>query len=273
MASQVSELEQVATDTNDRMQDQRDQLGQMATAMEEMVSTVQAVARSATEAADAANDANKEAEGGHQIVDETVNRIKGLAEQMDTTTGTIQQLGQDSENIGTVLDVIRGIAEQTNLLALNAAIEAARAGEQGRGFAVVADEVRSLASRTQQSTQEIQEMIEHLQGGAKQAVAAMEENRISTSQSVEQAGKLSEFLGRIEQSVMTTNDMITQITSAAEEQSMVAEEINLNVVKIGNAAELGVQGAQRTSSVGEELTGQSKHLKRLVDRFKVNTQA
>ncbi len=273
VASQVSELEQVATDTNDRMQNQRDQLGQMATAMDEMVSTVQAVAKSATEAADAANDANKEAKGGHEIVDDTVNRIQVLAEKMDVTTGAIQQLGQDTENIGAVLDVIRGIAEQTNLLALNAAIEAARAGEQGRGFAVVADEVRSLASRTQQSTQEIQEMIENLQEGARRAVAAMEENRNSTSQSVDQAGKLGEYLGRIVGSVVTTNDMITQIASAAEEQSLVAEEININVVKIGDAAELSVQGAQRTSSVGEELTGQSEHLKRLVDRFKVNATA
>jgi len=273
VASQVSELEQVATDTNDSMLNQRDQLGQMATAMEEMVSTVHAVANSATEAAGAASDANKEAEGGHVIVDDTVNRIQVLAEKMDVTTGTIQQLGRDTENIGAVLDVIRGIAEQTNLLALNAAIEAARAGEQGRGFAVVADEVRSLASRTQQSTQEIQEMIENLQDGARRAVAAMEENRNSTSQSVDQAGKLGEFLGRIVNSVMTTNDMITQIASAAEEQSLVAEEINTNVVKIGDAAELSVKGAQRTSSVGEELTGQSEHLKRLVGRFKVNATA
>jgi methyl-accepting chemotaxis protein len=273
VTKQVSELEQVATDTNDRMQDQRDQLGQMATAMEEMVATVQAVAKSATEAAGAADYANKEAESGHQVVDETINRINGLAEQMDNTTVTIQQLGQDTDNIGAVLDVIRGIAEQTNLLALNAAIEAARAGEQGRGFAVVADEVRSLASRTQQSTQEIQDMIENLQDGARRAVTAMEENRNNTGKSVDQAGKLNEFLNRIIHSVMSTNDMITQIASAAEEQSMVAEEINQNVVKIGDAAELSVQGAQRTSVVGEELTSQSEHLKRLVSRFKVDTQA
>jgi|GEM_PF-2644809 len=271
ITSQVSELDQVAHDTNDLMQDQRDQLGLMATAMEEMVSTVQAVAKSATEAAGAADYANKEAESGHQVVDETVNRIEGLAEQMDNTTVTIQQLGQDTDNIGAVLDVIRGIAEQTNLLALNAAIEAARAGEQGRGFAVVADEVRSLASRTQQSTQEIQDMIEHLQDGARKAVSAMEQNRSDTSKSVDQAGKLNEFLGRIIKSVMATTDMITQIASAAEEQSMVAEEINLNVVKIGDAAEVSAQGAQRTSSVGEELTSQSERLKGLVSRFKVNS--
>jgi len=270
ITSQVSELEQVAHNTNDLMQDQRDQLGLMATAMEEMVSTVQAVAKSATEAAGAADYANKEAESGHQVVDETVNRIQGLAEQMDNTTVTIQQLGQDTDNIGAVLDVIRGIAEQTNLLALNAAIEAARAGEQGRGFAVVADEVRSLASRTQQSTQEIQDMIENLQDGARKAVSAMEQNRNNTSKSVDQAGKLNEFLERIIQSVMATTDMITQIASAAEEQSMVAEEINSNVVKIGDAAEISVQGAQRTSSVGEELTSQSERLKRLVSRFKIH---
>ncbi len=269
ITSQVSELEQVAHDTNDLMQNQRDQLGHMATAMEEMVATVQAVAKSATEASGAADYANKEAESGHHVVDETVSRIKGLAEQMDDTTETIQQLGQDTDNIGAVLDVIRGIAEQTNLLALNAAIEAARAGEQGRGFAVVADEVRSLASRTQQSTQEIQDMIENLQDGARKAVAAMEQNRDITCKSVDQAGKLNEFLGRIIQSVMSTTDMITQIASAAEEQSMVAEEININVVKIGDAAELSAKGAQRTSSVGDELTNQSEHLQQLVSRFKI----
>jgi len=224
------------------------------------------------EAANAASDANAEADRGRQIVGETINRIKSLARQMDTTTGTIQQLGQDSENIGTVLEVIRGIAEQTNLLALNAAIEAARAGEQGRGFAVVADEVRSLASRTQQSTQEIHEMIERLQGGARRAVAAMEENQNSTTQGMEQANKLNEFLDRAVHSVMISSDMITQIASTAEEQSMVAEEINHNVLKIGDVAELSVQGAQRTSLVGEELTRQSEHLKQLVERFKVGEQ-
>lgn len=272
VASQVLELEQVATDTNDRMQDQHGQLGQVATAMEEMVSTVHAIAKNATEAATAASAANNEANSGHQVIDDTVNLIQGLADQMDDTTGTIQQLGQDTENIWAVLDVIRGIAEQTNLLALNAAIEAARAGEQGRGFAVVADEVRSLASRTQQSTQEIQDMIEHLQGGARKAVTAMEESRNNTSKSVEQASKLREFLGRIIGSVASTNDMITQIASAAEEQSMVADEISLNVAKIGDTAELSVQGAQRTSSVGDELTRQSEHLKQLVQRFKVDEQ-
>jgi len=272
VASQVSELEQVAADTNECMQDQRDKHHQIAKAMKEMVTTVQAVAKSAMEAANAASDANAEADRGRQIVDETINRIKSLARQMDTTTGTIQQLGQDSENIGTVLEVIRGIAEQTNLLALNAAIEAARAGEQGRGFAVVADEVRSLASRTQQSTQEIHEMIERLQGGARRAVAAMEENQNSTTQGMEQANKLNEFLDRAVHSVMISSDMITQIASTAEEQSMVAEEINHNVLKIGDVAELSVQGAQRTSLVGEELTRQSEHLKQLVERFKVGEQ-
>ncbi len=272
VASQVSELDQVASGTNKRMRDQRDQIEQIAKAMEEMVTTVHAVAKSAAKAADGAGNASVEVEGGRQIVDETVNHIKGLADQMDTTTGVIQQLGRDTDNIGAVLEVIRGIAEQTNLLALNAAIEAARAGEQGRGFAVVADEVRSLASRTQQSTQEIQEMIEHLQGGARNAVNAMEESRNSTGHTVEQAFKLNEYLDRIVHSVMTTSDMVTQIASAAEEQSAVAEEINRNVAGIGDVAELGVRGVQQTSSVGEELSRQSEHLEQLVEHFKIGEQ-
>ncbi|MGD8593954.1 MAG: methyl-accepting chemotaxis protein, partial [Gammaproteobacteria bacterium] len=231
--------------------------------------TVQEVARNATEAANAASHSDEEAQKGQAVVDRTINAIDALASEVDRAANVIHRLEQDSDQIGTVLDVIKGIAEQTNLLALNAAIEAARAGEQGRGFAVVADEVRTLASRTQQSTAEIQQMIERLQAGAQEAVSVMDDSRSRAADSVSSAQSAGQSLQSITGSVASITDMNTQIAAAADEQSAVAEEVNKNIVNINHAAERAADGAKQTSAASNALAGLAQDLQALVGQFKV----
>jgi methyl-accepting chemotaxis protein len=242
---------------------------QVATAMNEMTATVQEVARNATQAAVSAHDANDDAQSGQQVVSTTIKAIHKLASEIESAAQVIQKVEDDSVRIGSVVDVIRGIAEQTNLLALNAAIEAARAGEQGRGFAVVADEVRTLASRTQESTQEIQKMIEQLQTGSKQAVKVMQESRQQADDSVQQAELAGESLQGIARAISTINDMNIQIASAAEEQNAVAEEINRNINNISQVTFETSEGTQQITLSSNELAKISKELQRLVAQFKV----
>lgn len=245
---------------------------QIATAINEMTATVQEVARSATDAASAASaasQADNEATNGRNVVAQTVDSIETLAANVEQAADVIQKLEVDTTEIGGVLDVIKGIADQTNLLALNAAIEAARAGEQGRGFAVVADEVRTLASRTQESTEEINNMIERLQSGAKNAVAVMEQGREQARTGVEQASQAGESLSAITQSVATINDMNTQIAGAAEEQSKVAEEINRNVVNISQVADETASNVAQVADSSAQLEALSVDLKREVAKFQV----
>jgi len=248
---------------------QLSEVGQVATAMNEMTATVQEVSNNAKEAAQAASDAEAEAKSGSSIVQQTIKSIDTLASEVDKSTAVIHKVKDDSVSIGTILDVIRGIAEQTNLLALNAAIEAARAGEQGRGFAVVADEVRTLASRTQQSTQEIQEMIEILQQGTQEAVNVMEESRDHAKETVDQAALAGSSLDEITKSVATINDMNLQISNAAHEQSIVSEEINQNIVSISVIAESGSDRMKNTSDVTVKLSQYAAGLKETVGKFKV----
>lgn len=269
VASAAEELSAVTDETNKGIARQQHETDQVATAINEMSATVQEVAGNATSASEATQAAESEAATGQSVVNNTVSSINTLADEVSRASGIIGELESDSEEIGTVIDVIRGIAEQTNLLALNAAIEAARAGEQGRGFAVVADEVRTLASRTQSSTQEIQEMIEKLQGGARRAVEAMNQSSEQAAQGVETAAEAGESLQKITAAVSTIADMNTHIASAAEEQSAVAEEINRNVATISEISEHNASGASQTAAASSQLANLAAELQQLIHRFKV----
>ncbi|QKK11040.1 MAG: hypothetical protein HND59_04955 [Pseudomonadota bacterium] len=269
LMSQANSLENVASGTNQGIQELQKEMAYIASAMTEMAATVQQVAGNANSAADAAQQADQESSSGRKVVADAVSVIESLAKEVESASAVILRLENETDTIGAVLDVIKGIAEQTNLLALNAAIEAARAGEQGRGFAVVADEVRTLASRTQQSTREIHDMIERLQTGAGEAVKAMEISRDRAGACVDQAIKAGSSLDNIAAAVGTINDMNTQIASAAEEQSAVAAEINRNANNISHVADVSAEGAQHTSAASEQLLQLSEQLRRQVGRFNV----
>ena len=280
MIDQINQLTDKLGDSSDNMynitdetrigiEKQRTDVEMVATAMNEMTSTVQEVARHASLAAEAADNADKESRKGKNVVQNTITSINQLASDIEKSTDVITEVQKNSENIGTILDVIRGIAEQTNLLALNAAIEAARAGEQGRGFAVVADEVRTLASRTQQSTQEIQKMIEALQVGSQNAVDAMGASRNHANENVQFAAEAGESLNIITDAVDTISQMNLQIASASNEQSTVAEEINQNVVNINEVADLSAEGAQQTLNASQELQELATQLRGQISKFKV----
>ncbi|MDH5436924.1 MAG: methyl-accepting chemotaxis protein, partial [Gammaproteobacteria bacterium] len=239
--------------TSQGIAQQHNEIDQVATAMNEMMATVQEIAKSAASASESAHEADSEADKGKVVVTEAMGAMSLLSDQIQNSSSAVASLAADSQAIGSVLEVIRGIAEQTNLLALNAAIEAARAGEQGRGFAVVADEVRTLASRTQQSTQEIQQMIERLQQGAINAVETMEKGKEQSVKSEELVENAVESLAMIAGSVAMINTMNAQIASAAEEQGAVAEDINKNIVNISQVAQQAQDSVQAMSASGEEL--------------------
>lgn len=269
LAAAAEELSTITEQSSKGVVRQQSETQQVATAMNEMSATVQEVARNAASAATAAAEADEQAKNGHTVVNDTVTTITALAEEVSRTSDVIEKLKGDSISIGAVLDVIRDIAEQTNLLALNAAIEAARAGEQGRGFAVVADEVRTLASRTQQSTQEINGMIERLQSGANEAVTAMEQGRNKAEATVEQAQKAGQALNAITEVVYNIKAMNMQIASAADEQSSTAEEINRNIVNISEVADETAGGAQQTANASDELARLAVDLQEKVSRFQI----
>jgi len=263
------EMVEISQTTQTSLQSQQSSIEQVATAMNEMTATVLEVANSANNAADSAKNADNEVNTGQSVVNNTIGSIEQLVNEVENANIVINEVREDSDAIGTILDVIRGVAEQTNLLALNAAIEAARAGEQGRGFAVVADEVRTLASRTQESTNEIQTMIEKLQTGIQNAVSTMEQSRERASQTVTQAGSAGDSLQTITNSVGTINEMNTQIASAAEEQTVVADEINRSIVDISVISDQNAQGANKILDSSKNLHRLTAELNSVVNRFQI----
>ncbi|TFH90600.1 methyl-accepting chemotaxis protein [Vibrio ouci] len=266
--AEMSHLTSVAQSISNSTNHQQRESEVVAAAVHEMQTTSHLVSENASNAAEASHGANQEVQSANLVLESTVNSIRALATDIDNASGVIHTLDQDVTNIASILDVICGIAEQTNLLALNAAIEAARAGEQGRGFAVVADEVRSLASRTQHSTGEIQAMIERLQSGAKQAVNVMQASKNSSDSTISSALSATESLHEILTAISKMNEMNTQIATAASQQSSVSEEVNCNVQKIADNSIAMVEMVGTADQAICALEKQCERLEELVSQFK-----
>ncbi|HAQ27650.1 MAG TPA: methyl-accepting chemotaxis protein [Pseudomonas sp.] len=269
ISSAAEELSAVTMQTSAGVNSQKEETDQVATAMHEMSATVHEVARNAEQAAQAATEADVEARDGDRVVAEVVTQIERMASEVIRSSEAMTALQSDSDKIGSVMGVIRAVAEQTNLLALNAAIEAARAGEAGRGFAVVADEVRGLAQRTQKSTEEIEQLVSALHGGTQQVAAIMQGSRSLTDSSVELARRAGTSLASITRTVSNIQAMNQQIATAAEEQSAVAEEISRSVVNVRDVAEQTAAASEETAASSVELARLGTQLQTMVSRFRI----
>ena len=268
-SSVVSHTAEIADETNQGVVQQQTETDQVATAVNQLSCSAQEVAASGAKAAESAQQAEQEATNGRTVVAGSVAAVESLSRNVIESVGLIQKLSADSEDVGKVIAVIREIAEQTNLLALNAAIEAARAGEQGRGFAVVADEVRTLANRTQSSTEEIRGIIERLQAGTKAAERAMQAGREQVGLTVEQAAMAGKALDTISQVVTSIKHQNLQIASATRQQTAVTEEINRSVVNINDVSKRTAGGAQKAARSSEELAGFAMQIQGLLAQFKI----
>ncbi|QAY84269.1 methyl-accepting chemotaxis protein [Pseudomonas arsenicoxydans] len=269
LATAADELNAVTLDSTQNLQQQNNEIEQAATAVNEMTTAVEEVARNAVSTSDATRQSSESAHAGQERVSETVTAIGALASDVQITGGLVQSLANQSQDIGKVLDVIRAIAEQTNLLALNAAIEAARAGESGRGFAVVADEVRALAYRTQQSTQEIEQMVQGMRSGSTQALDSMQASSSRAAATLALAERAGEALQTITASVHQIHERNLVIASAAEEQAQVAREVDRNLVNIRDLSVRSAAGADQTNASSQELSQLANSLRTMVQRFQV----
>ena len=263
------QLSSIGAQTREGVQRQQMETSQVASAINEMAATVQEVARNASSAAEAAKNADQEADNGKNIVNNNIQSIGSLASEVEQAADTLQRLDGDIANISEIVNVIRSITEQTNLLALNAAIEAARAGEHGRGFAVVADEVRTLAARTQDSTIEIEEMVARLQTGAKESVEVMENSRNRAQETVESAALAGDALDKITSMITTIDQMNAQIAEASNQQATVADEINQSIVNISQVVEQTTNGVEESVASTEALSNLADQLQATVSKFKI----
>jgi methyl-accepting chemotaxis protein len=269
LGSGASDLSRSAAENSDGVSRQTDSISMVATAINEMQSAIEEVAGNASRASEVTRDAEEKGQNGGRIIRHSSEQVQQLSAQISKAVDVIRTLSEDSNNITSVLDVIRGIAEQTNLLALNAAIEAARAGEQGRGFAVVADEVRTLAKRTQESTEDIQQMITALQTGVADIVSVMETGSTQAAQAEELASNAETEIQAILEAMTTIADMNASVASATEEQTQVVEEINQNITEINDLAEESADRSKAIDGISNSLEGYARELENQTGKFKV----